>query len=143
MYSVRLSITQSSLQVLCEKIRFMCRDALFAQKICLKSKLKLSCLHCFLALVFARVETVERGPDPLVLSLMIVNWFLNPIALFGPTFSNPDTFQEQVLIEIYDKTRVYWRMKAEVRFFLIDFVPFLKFRIGVGHCRRRHNQETT
>ena len=25
------------------------------------------------------------------------------------------------------------RIKAEFRIFLVDFVPFLKFRIGVGH----------
>ena len=25
------------------------------------------------------------------------------------------------------------RIKAELRVFLVDFVPFLKFRIGVGH----------
>ena len=90
------------------------------------------CTDCFLALVFSRLE---RGPEPLVLSPMIVNWLLNPTARFETTFSTPDTFQEQILTEIYDKTRVYWRTKAEFRFqvFLIDFLPFLKFHIGVGH----------
>ena len=88
------------------------------------------CTHCCFALVFSRLE---RGPDPLVLSQMIVNWLLNPTARFEMTFSTPDTFHEQILTEIYDKTRVYWRTKAEFRFFLIDFVPFLKFRIGMGH----------
>ena len=40
-------------------------------------------------------------------------------------------------------------LKAEFRFFQVDFEPFLKFRIGVGHDYRhvsvsdRHDQETT
>ena len=88
------------------------------------------CADCFFALVFSRLE---RCPEPLVLSLMIVDWLLNPTARFETTFSTPDTFQEQILTEIYDKTRVHWKTKAEFRFFLIDFVPFLKFRIGMVH----------
>ena len=88
------------------------------------------CTDCFFTLVFSRLV---RGPETLVLRPMIVSWLLNPTARFETTFSTPDTFQEQVLTEIYDKTRVYRRTKAEFRFFLVDFVPFLKFRIGVGH----------
>ena len=64
---------------------------------------------------------------------MIVNWLLNPTQYFETTFSTPDTFQEQILTKIYDKTRVYWRKKAEFRFFLVDFAPSWKFRFGVGH----------
>ena len=82
---------------------------------------------------------LERGPEPLILSPMIVNWLLNPTARFETTFSTPDTFQEQILTEIYDKTRVYWRTKAEIRFFLVDFVPFFE----VSWSRRHHDQETT
>ena len=54
---------------------------------------------------------------------------------FEPTFSTSDTFQVQILTEIYDKTRVYQMLKAEFRFFLVYFVPFsgLNFRFGVGH----------
>ena len=62
------------------------------------------CTGFFFALVFLRLE---RGPDPLLLSLMIVNWLLNPSTSFEPTFSTPNTFQVQVLTEIYDKTRLY------------------------------------
>ena len=88
------------------------------------------CTDCFFALVFSRLE---KGPNPLVLSLTIVKWLLNPSTRFEPTFSTPDTFQVQILTKIYDKTRVYMRIKAEFRIFLVDFVPFLKFRIGMGH----------
>ena len=126
-------MTQSRLEVIGKQIRyFMCRDAFFAQMICVEGMLKISCL----ALVFSRLE---RGPEPLVLCPMIVNWLLNPTARFETTFSTPDTFQEQILTEIYDKTRVYWRTKAEIRFFLVDFVPFFE----VSWSRRRHDQETT
>ena len=49
MDSVRLFMTQSSLEVLGKQIRFfMCRDAFFAQKICAEGILKIPCL----ALVF-------------------------------------------------------------------------------------------
>ena len=82
---------------------------------------------------------LERGPEPLILSPKIVNWLLNPTARFETTFSTPDTFQEQILTEIYDKTRVHCRTKAEIRFFLVDFVPFFE----VSWSRRRHGQETT
>ena len=90
----------------------------------------LSALHWFfLCFVFSRLG---RGPDPLVLSPMIVNWILISSAYFEPTFSTPDTFQVPVLIEIYDKARVNWRIKAGFRIFLIDFMPFFIFCIGVG-----------
>ena len=90
----------------------------------------LSALHWFfLCFVFSRLG---RGPDPLVLSPMIVNWILISSAYFEPTFSTPDTFQVPVLIEIYDKARVIWRIKAGFRIFLIDFMPFFIFCIGVG-----------
>ena len=86
---VRLFMTQSRLEVIGKQIRyFMCRDAFFAQMICVEGMLKISCL----ALVFSRLE---RGPEPLVLCPMIVNWLLNPTAYFETTFSSPDTFQEQ------------------------------------------------
>ena len=55
---------------------------------------------------------------------MIVNWLLNPYTPFEPTFSPSDTFQVQLLTEIYDKRRVYEMLKAEFRLFLVDFVPF-------------------
>ena len=99
-------MTQSSLEVLSRQIGFlMCCDAHFAQKICSKGILKFPCLPgCFFALVFSRVE---RGPDPLVLSQMIVNWAVNPSACFGTTFSTPYTFQVQTLTEIYDKIRIH------------------------------------
>ena len=64
---------------------------------------------------------------------MIVNWLLHPSAHFEPTFSTPDFFQVHNLTEIYDKTRVHQLIKAEFRFFLVDFVPFLNFCIGVGY----------
>jgi len=70
---------------------------------------------------------------------MIVNWLLSPTARFETTFSTPNTFQEQILTEIYDKTRVYWRTKAGISFFLVEFVPFFE----VSWSRRRHDQETT
>ena len=82
------------------------------------------CIGSFFALVFSRHE---RSPDPLVLRSRIVNWLLNPYARFVPTFSNPDTFPAQILTEIYDKKWVDWRIKAEIRFFLVVFVPFLNF----------------
>ena len=65
--------------------------------------------HCFFAMVSSRLE---RGPEPRVLSPKIANWLLNPTARFETTFSTPDTFQEQILTEIDDKTRVYWRTMA-------------------------------
>ena len=78
----------------------MCHDPFFAQKICEEGILKISkpCSACngfFFALVFSRLE---RGQDPLVLSLMIVNWLLNQSTSFEPshtqpTFLTPDTFQ--------------------------------------------------
>ena len=71
------------------------------------------CPDFFFALVFSRLE---RSPDPLVLSLMILNWLLNPYTCFELTFSTPDTFQVPVLTEFYDKTRVYLVLKAEFRF---------------------------
>ena len=115
---------------------FMCRDPFFAQK------MKLPCLALifFFALVFSRLE---RGPDPLFLtrSPMILNWVLNPHTHFEPTFSTSDTFQVQILTEIYDKRRVYAMLKAEFKFFLVDFVPF-EFSYWSA-SRRRHNQETT
>ena len=64
---------------------------------------------------------------------MIVNWLLNPTARFETTFSTPDTFQEQILTELYAKTRVNWGTKAEFNFSLVNFVPGLKFHIGVGY----------
>ena len=73
---------------------------------------------------------------------MIVNWLLNPTARFETTFSTPHTFQERILTEIYEKTRVYWRTKAEFKFFLVDFVPFFEVSYWSG-SRRRHDQETT
>ena len=89
-------MTQSSLEVLGKQIRFfICRDSFFAQKICVEGILP--CIGFFFALVFSRLE---RGPDPLVLSLMIVIWRLNPSTRFELTFSTPDTFQLQVLTEI-------------------------------------------
>ena len=51
-----------------------------------------------------------RRPDPLVLSLMIANWLLDPHAHFEPTFSTPNTFQVPVLTDIYVKTRVNRRI---------------------------------
>ena len=45
-----------------------------------------------------------REGQTLVLSLMIVNWLLNPSAHFGPTFSTQDTFEVQIRTEIYDET---------------------------------------
>ena len=74
-----------------------------------------------------------RGLDPLILSPMIVNWLLNPCARFEPTFSTPDTFQVQILTEIYDKTKVNMRIKGEFRFFFVNFMPFLKFCIIDSH----------
>ena len=88
------------------------------------------CTSFFFALPFSRLE---KGPNPLLLSQMIVNWLMNPSTRFEPTFSTPETFQLHILTKIYEQTRVYEMLKAEFRFFLIDFVPFLKFRIGVGH----------
>ena len=104
-------MTQSILEVLSRQIRFfMCCDAQFAQKIYLKGILKFpylpGCFFGIFALVFSRVERL-RGPDPLVLSQMIVNWAVNPSACFGTTFSTPYTFQVQTLTEIYDKIRVF------------------------------------
>ena len=54
-----------------------------------------------------------KGPDPLVLSMMIVNWLLNPCARFELTFSTPDTLRVQILTEIHDKTRVNRRIKGD------------------------------
>ena len=146
MDSVRLSVTQSSLEVLSKQISFfMCREAIFAQRSVWRVYWKFyTCTGCFFALVFSRVE---RGPDPLVLSPMIVNWLLNPSARFGagkfrPTFSTQDTFEVQILTEMYDKTWVYRRIKAEFRVFLVDFVPFLKLSYW-SRSHRRHDQETT
>ena len=53
MDSVRLSMPQSSLEVLGKKILFfLCRDALTAQKICLKGKLKIPCPALIVALLW-------------------------------------------------------------------------------------------
>ena len=84
------------------------------------------CTGFLFALAFSRLE---KGPNLLFLSPIIEKWLLNPSTRFEPTSSSPDTF----LTKIYDKTRVNMRTKAKFRFFLVDFVPFLRFRIGVGH----------
>ena len=97
------------------------------------------CTGLFFALVFLRLE---KGQNPLVLSLMIANWLLNPSTRFEPTLSTPDTFQVQILTKIYDKTRVYRRIKREFRFFLVDIVPFFEVSYWNG-SRRSHDQETT
>ena len=81
------------------------------------------CTGCFLAWIFSRLES---GPNPLILSPTIVNWLLNPLK-FEPNFSIPDSFQVKIITEIYDETRVNWRIKTEFRFFLVDFVKFLIF----------------
>ena len=64
-----------------------------------------------------------------------MNWLLNPSAHFESTFSTPDSFQAQILTEVYDKTRVNRWKDAEFRFMLVSFVPFSIFFvcIGVGH----------
>ena len=101
------------------------------------------CTGFLFALAFSRLE---KGPNLLFLSPIIEKWLLNPSTRFEPTSSSPDTF----LTKIYDKTRVNMRTKAKFRFFLVDFVPFLKFRIGHwthnnnwSGSRRRNDQETT
>ena len=150
MDSVRLSMSQSSLEMLGKQIRFfMCRDDFFAQKISAESIMKIP----YLALVFCLLwfsRDLRKAQTFLFLSPMIEKWLLNPSTRFEPTFSSPDTFQVQILTKIYDKTRVYMRTKAKFRFFLVDFVPFLKFRIGHwthnnnwSGSRRRNDQETT
>ena len=62
--TVWLSMTQSSLEVLGKKVRFsMCRDALFAQKICLKGKLKISCPALIVSLLwFSRDLSDDQTP---------------------------------------------------------------------------------
>ena len=101
----------------------------------LPGQAEIPCLALVLVfdLVFSRLE---KGPNPLVLSLRIVNWLLNPSTRFEPTFSTPDTFQVQILSKVYDKTRVYLILKAIFKFFLFNFLPFLTFHIGVGHNLR-------
>ena len=59
-----------------------------------------------------------RGPDPLVLSPMIAYWLLNPCTGFERAFSIPNAFQEQILSESYDKTRVNKRTKGEFRYIM-------------------------
>ena len=50
-------MTKSSLEVLGKQIHlYMCRDTLFAQKICLKGILKIPCLH-WLFLCFGFLES--------------------------------------------------------------------------------------
>ena len=71
-----------------------------------------------------------------------MNWLLNPSARFEPTFSTQDTFQVQILTKIYDKTRVYRKVKAEFRVFLVNFVPFFEVLYWSG-SRHRHDHETT
>ena len=52
------------------------------------------CAGFFFASVFSRQSRLERGPDPLVLSLIIVNWLLNSSARYEQTF-----FQLQILFK--------------------------------------------
>ena len=59
--------------------------------------------------------------------------FFAALRCFEPKFSIPDTFQVQIITEIYDETRVDWRIKAEFRVFPVDFVQFLDFCPEVGH----------
>ena len=125
----------------------MCRDAFFAQKICAECILQIPCLTqvtlVFSLLWFSRdLRKARSCLNPSVLSLMIVNWLLNPSARFEPTFSTQDTFQVQILTKIYDKTRVYRKVKAEFRVFLVNFVPFFEVLYWSG-SRHRHDQETT
>ena len=101
-----LSMTQSSLEMLGKQtLFFMCCDVFLAQKICAEGILKIPCL----ALVFYLLW-FSQDQNPLVLNLRIVNWLLNPSTLFEPTSSTPNTFQVQILSEIYDKTRVCIRI---------------------------------
>ena len=105
-------MTQSSLEVLCKQIPFfVCRDALFAQKICLKGMLKIPCPSLVVSLLgFSRDMREVRT------HWTIVYWLLNPSVYCEPTFSIPDTFQVQIITEIYDETRVNRRIKAKLGF---------------------------
>ena len=96
------------------------------------------CTGFFFALVSLVFSRLEKDRNPIVSCPMIVNWFMNPSSRFVPTFSTPDTFQVQTLTEIYDKTRVYRRIKA-------GFRGFLRAIFEVSYwsgSRRRHDQET-
>ena len=50
------------------------------------------CTGFSFALVFLRLE---KGLNPLILSLRIVKWLLNPSTCVEQTFLTPDTFQVQ------------------------------------------------
>ena len=85
-------------------------------------------LFFYFILVFLRLE---RGSDPLVLSLMIVNRLLDPFACFEVW---ADIFNSRhILTEICEKTRIYYMKQAKFMLFLVDFVPFLNFCVVVGH----------
>ena len=102
----------------------MSRDALFAQNINLKGKLKIPC-------------------PALMVSLLCFSWYLREVqnalcwvwwfwtGFWIQLHALKRHFQLQILFK--SKTRVYWSTKAEFRFFLIDFVPFLMFHIGMCH----------
>ena len=69
---------------------------------------------CLALVFFARLE---KCPNPLVLSLMVVNWLLSPSTRF-------QILSSAILTNLYDKTTVYRGIKAEFRVFLVDFLPF-------------------
>ena len=104
----------------------MSRDALFAQNINLKGKLKIPC-------------------PALMVSLLCFSWYLREVqnalcwvwwlwtGFWIQLHALKWHFQLQILFK--SKTRVYWSTKAEFRFFLIDFVPFLMFHIGMCYVK--------
>ena len=58
---------------------------------------------------------------------------MNPSENVGSNIFKSRYFSSQILTEIYYKTRAYWRIKAEFRFILIDFLQFFNFcMIEVG-----------
>ena len=105
MDSIRLSMTHSNLKTLTKLFLHMSwrTDAFFVQKIYAKGILKIQCL----ALVFSLLLWSRPfGPELNDCELELASESIYML-LANRTFSTPDTFQVQILIEIYDKTRVY------------------------------------
>ena len=129
---------------------FMCCDALFTQKICLKGILKTPALHwLFLCLGFHK--TWERswpyhpyGPesdDCKPASESICMLWAN---IFNSRYlsSANSNWKLKKKSEIYDETRVIWRIKVDFRFLTRWFCAIFEF-LYWSESSRRHYQEIT
>ena len=116
MDSIRLSMTHSNLKTLTKLFLHMSWRTDTAvtpsssQRSMQRVYWKFSALHWFFLCCFGFLKTWKRsrpfGPELNDCELELASESIYML-LANRTFSTPDTFQVQILIEIYDKTRVY------------------------------------